>query len=128
MCLNVVHGARGCPKTKIVKRKFEDQEDTGTMPDEDTAANTAADEDHGHQAQVRGPRGDQEDTRTTLDDDAAADAVIPATPQHWGRAAAAGRVEPPQAPSTASSPAPSPRGKGAASKRAAGGGRKSARS
>ncbi len=58
-------------KTKVIKRKFEDQEDTGTTPDEDAAA------------------------------DAAADAVTPATPPHWGAAAAAGRVEPPLAPSTA---------------------------
>jgi hypothetical protein len=28
--INGVQGARGCPKTKIVKRKFEDQEDDGT--------------------------------------------------------------------------------------------------
>ncbi len=35
-------------ETKVVKRKFKDQEDTGTTPDEDTAADAAADEDQGH--------------------------------------------------------------------------------
>ncbi len=30
------------------KRKFKDQEDTGTTPDEDTAADAAANEDQGH--------------------------------------------------------------------------------
>ena len=84
-------------KTKVIKRKFKDQEDTRTTPDEDAAA------------------------------DAAADAVTPATPPHGGAAAAAGRVELPLAPSTASGPAPSPGGMDAASKRAAGGGRKNAR-
>ncbi len=48
--------------------------------------------------------------------EAAADAATPAFPQYGGAAAAAGGVEPPQAPSTASSPAPraapSPGGKG----------------
>jgi len=68
-------------KTKIIKSKFEDQEDT-RMLDEDTAT------------------------------DATADAVTPSTPPHGGAAAAAGRVEPPQAPSTASGPAPSPGGMG----------------
>ncbi len=80
-------------KTEIIKRKFEDQEDTRTTPDEDAAT------------------------------DAAADAVTPSTPPHGGAAAAVGRVEPPQAPSTASGPAPSPGGMGAASKLAAGGGK-----
>ncbi len=42
-------------KTKIIKRKFEDQEDTRTTPDEDATA------------------------------DAAADAVNPSTPPHGGR-------------------------------------------
>ncbi len=84
-------------KTKIIKHKFEDQEDTRTTPDEDAATN------------------------------AAADAVTPSTLPHWGAAASACRVEPPLAPSTASGPAPSPGGMGAASKRAAGGGRKNAR-
>jgi hypothetical protein len=77
-------------ETKVVKHKFKDQEDTGTTLDKDTAAN------------------------------AAADAVTPATPPHGGTAAASGRVEPPPAPSTASGPAPSPGGMGAASKQAAG--------
>ncbi len=58
-------------KTKVIKRKFKDREDTRTTLDEDAAA------------------------------DAAANAVTPATPQHGGAVAAAGRVEPPQAPSTA---------------------------
>ncbi len=84
-------------KTKIIECKFKDQEDTRTTPDEDTAT------------------------------DAAANAVTPSTPPHEAAAAAAGRVEPPQAPSTASGPAPSPGGMGAASKRASGGGRKNAR-
>ncbi len=48
-------------KTKVIKHKFEDQEDTRTTQDEDAAA------------------------------DAAADAVTPATPPHGGAAAAAGR-------------------------------------
>ena len=77
-------------KTKVIKHKFEDQEDTRTTQDEDAAA------------------------------DAAADAVTPATPPHGGAAAAAGRVAPPPAPSTASDPAPRPGGIGAANKRAAG--------
>ena len=34
-------------ETKVVKRKFKDQ-DTGTTPGEDTAADAAADEDQGH--------------------------------------------------------------------------------
>ncbi len=84
-------------KTKVIKRKFEDQEDTRTTPDEDADA------------------------------DAAADAATPATQPHGGAAATVGRVEPPQAPSTASGSAPSPGGMGAASKRVAGGGRKNAR-
>ncbi len=33
---------------KVVKRKFKDQEDTGTTPDEDTTTDAAADEDQGH--------------------------------------------------------------------------------
>ncbi len=53
-------------KTKVIKSKFEDQEDTGTTPDKDADA------------------------------DAAADAVTPATPPHGGTAAAAGRLEPPR--------------------------------
>ncbi len=60
--------------------------------------------------------------------DAAANAATPTTPQHRGEAAAAGVMEPPLAPSTASSPAPSPGSKGAASKLTAGGGRKNATS
>jgi hypothetical protein len=51
--------------------------------------------------------------------------TIPTAQQHWGAAAAGGWMEPPTDPSTASSPAPSPGGKG---KRVAGGGRKNARS
>ncbi len=51
-------------KTKVVKHKFRDQEDTRTLPDEDSAT------------------------------DAAADAVNPATLQHGGAVASAGRVEP----------------------------------
>jgi hypothetical protein len=39
--IKLVQGARGCPKTKIVKRKFEDQEDDGTTSDE-VAGNEAA--------------------------------------------------------------------------------------
>ncbi len=35
-------------ETKVVKRKFKDQEDTRTTLDEDTATNAAADEDQGH--------------------------------------------------------------------------------
>ncbi len=65
-------------KTKVIKSKVKDQKDTGTTPDKDAAA------------------------------DAAADAVNPATLPHGGAAVAAGRVEPPLAPSTASGPAPSP--------------------
>jgi hypothetical protein len=84
-------------KTEVIKRKFETQEDTGTTQDEDATAY------------------------------ADANAVTPATPPHGGAAAAACRVEPPLAPSTASGPARSPGGMGAASKRAAGGGRKNAR-
>ncbi len=35
-------------ETKVVKCKFKDQKDTGTMPDKDTAADAAADEDQDH--------------------------------------------------------------------------------
>ncbi len=95
-----IQGASGCPKTKVVERKLEDQEDTRTTPDRDKDAAT----------------------------DAAADAATPATLQHGGAAAATGGVKPPLAPSTASSPAPSHGGKGAATTRAAGGCRKNATS
>ena len=64
----------------VVKCKFEDQEETRAAPDEDAAA------------------------------DAAANAATPTILPHGGAAAAAGRVEPPAAPITASSPAPSPGG------------------
>ena len=38
-----VVGASGCDKSKVVKRKFEDQDDTGLAPDADAAyASTAA--------------------------------------------------------------------------------------
>jgi hypothetical protein len=37
-----VHGASSCPKTKVVKHKFEDQGDTGTTQHEDAAADAAA--------------------------------------------------------------------------------------
>ncbi len=84
-------------KTKVIKSKCEDQEGTWTTQDEDVAA------------------------------DAAAYPVTPATLPHGGAAAPAGRAEPPQAPSTASGPAPSPGGMGAASKREAGVGRKNTR-
>ncbi len=80
---------------KVVKCKFEDQEETRATPDEDAAAY------------------------------AAVNAATPTTPPHGVAAAAAGRVEPPAAPITASSPAPSPGGKG---KWVAWGGRKNARS
>jgi hypothetical protein len=56
--VNGVQGASVCHKTKVVKRKFEDQEDARTTQGEDAAA------------------------------DAAADTVIPATPPHGGAAAA----------------------------------------
>ena len=83
---------------KVVKCKFKDQEETRATPDEDATA------------------------------DAAANAAAPTIPQHGGAAAAAGRVEPPAAPITAStSPAPSPGGTGKG-KRVALGGRKNARS
>jgi hypothetical protein len=36
-----VHGASGCPKPKIVKRRFEDPDDAGSTQDED-AGNDAA--------------------------------------------------------------------------------------
>ena len=50
-------GASSCNKSKVVKRKFEDQDDTGLAPDADAAyASTAA----------------------------AADAATPATPQDGG--------------------------------------------
>ena len=35
-------------ETKVVKRKFKDQEDTRTTPDEDAAADAAADKDQSH--------------------------------------------------------------------------------
>ena len=37
-----VHGASGCPKPKIIKRRFEDQDDAGTTPDEDAGDEAAA--------------------------------------------------------------------------------------
>ncbi len=37
-----VHGTSGCPKPKIVKRRFEDQNDAGTAPDEDAVNEVAA--------------------------------------------------------------------------------------
>ena len=74
---------------------------------------------------------DQEEARATTDEDAAADAAAnaatPTIPPHGSVAAAAGRVEPPAAPITASSTAPSPWGTGKG-KRVAWGGRKNARS
>jgi hypothetical protein len=33
---------------KVVKSKFKDQKDTGTTPEEDTPANSAADENQDH--------------------------------------------------------------------------------
>jgi len=82
---------------KIIKCKFKDQEETRATPDEDAAA------------------------------DAAANAATPTIPPQGSAAAAAGRVEPPAALITASSPAPSPGGTGKG-KRVAWGGRKNARS
>ncbi len=32
-----VQGASGCPKTKIIKRRFEDREDAGTTPKDETS-------------------------------------------------------------------------------------------
>ena len=84
----------------FVKCKFKDQEETRAAPDEDAAADAAAN---------------------------AAAPTLPAIPQHGSAAAAAGRVEPPAAPITASSPATSPGGTGKG-KRVAWGGRKNARS
>jgi hypothetical protein len=63
-----VQGASGCPKTKVVKCKLEDQEDTRTTQDKDAAA------------------------------DATADAATSATPLHRGTASAASGLEAPQAP------------------------------
>ena len=48
---------------------------------------------------------DQEETRATPDEDVAANAAAPTIPPHGSAASAAGRVEPPAAPITASSPA-----------------------
>ena len=73
---------------------------------------------------------DQEEIRATPDEDAAdaaANAAAPTIPPHGSAASAAGRVEPPAAPITASSPATSPGGTGKG-KRVAWGGRKNARS
>jgi hypothetical protein len=39
---------RALVETKVVKRKFKDQKDTGTTQDEDTTADAAADEDQDH--------------------------------------------------------------------------------
>ena len=80
---------------KVIKCKFKDQEETRATPDEDAAAN------------------------------AAANAAAPTIPPHGSAASAAGRVEPPAAPITASSPATSPGGTGKG-KRVAWGGRKNA--
>ena len=59
-----VQGASGCPKSKVVKRKFEDQEDTGLAQD---AAATTAD-------------------ATATPADAAATPATPATPPDGGTA------------------------------------------
>ena len=81
---------------KVVNCKFKDQEGTKATPDEDAAAN------------------------------AAANAAAPNIPPHGSAAAAAGRVEPPAAPITASrEPCPQPWGHWQGQ---AGGGRKNARS
>jgi hypothetical protein len=75
-------------------------------------------QDQGSQAQVWGPRGylTHTVTRTTQDEDAVADAAAdtatPNTQPHGGAAAVTGRLEPWQAPCTASNPALSPGGKG----------------
>ena len=94
-------------ETKVVKCKFKDQEDTGTTLDEDTVPTLLLMKTK----VIKRKFEDQEDTGTTPDEDAAAaaaDAFTPATPPHGGAAAAAGRVELPPAPSTASGPVPSP--------------------
>ena len=43
-----VQGASGCPRTKVVKRKFEDHENTGLAPDttNENAAAAAEEEPH----------------------------------------------------------------------------------
>ena len=82
---------------KVVKCKFKDQEETRATPEEDAAT------------------------------DAAANAATPTIPPREIAAATTGRVEPPAAPITASSPATSPGGTGKG-KQVAWGGRKNARS
>ncbi len=91
-------------ETKVVKCKFKDQKDTGTIQGEDTQEPTLL---LIKTKVIKSKFEDQKDTGTMQDEDAdaATDAVTPATQpptSHGGAAAAAGRVEPPPAPSTAS--------------------------
>ena len=91
-----VASASGCPKAKVIKRKFEDQDDSVLAP--------------------AGGAADAAVAADAADTDAAADAAAatPATPPDVAAEAASGGEEPP--------PAPSPVGKGA--KRAGGGGKR----
>ena len=90
-----VQGASGCPKSKIVKRKFEDQEDAGLAPD---AAATPAD-------------------AAATPADAAATAATPPD----GGMAAAGAEEPRTVPSPVQSGGPGRRVGGAGVARRGGG-------
>ncbi len=69
-----VAGASGCTKSKVVKRKFEDQDDTGNA---------------------------QDNSATDATDAADAAATIPATPPDGGAAATSCGEDPPPAPSPA---------------------------
>jgi hypothetical protein len=75
-----VMSASGCPKSKVVKRKFEDQDDADADADADAAAAAAAD------VPAAAPP-------------AAAPPATPATPPEGAAANAPGGEEPPAAPS-----------------------------
>ncbi len=63
-------------ETKVVKRKFKDQKDTGTTQDKDTPLTLLLMKTKVIQRKFE----DQEDTRTTSDEEAAADAATNAAP------------------------------------------------
>jgi hypothetical protein len=63
-------------ETKVVKRKFKDQKDTGTTQDEDTPLTLLLMKTKVIQHKFE----DQEDTRTTLDEEAAAYSATNAAP------------------------------------------------
>ena len=94
-----VASASGSAKTKVVKRKFEDQDGTDLAPGAAGAVGAAGD--------------------TAADADAAA-AAMPATPPSESEATAPGRAEPPPAPSPARGGGSKGRGQPGGAKKASG--------